>query len=49
MVVLQACDTLIDFILKGLRVHFRAELLIEAATLIGIQKLRGVTLVQEGP
>jgi len=49
MVVLQAGDALIDFVLQGLRVHFRAELLIEATTLVCSQDIRGVTLVQEGP
>jgi len=49
MVVLQAGDALIDFVLQGLRVHFRAELLIEAATLVDGQEILRVTLVQEGP
>ena len=49
MVVLQAGDALIYFVLQGLRVHFRAELLIEAATLVDSQEIRGVTLIQEGP
>ena len=46
MVVLQAGDTLIDFVLQGLRVHFRAELLIDAATLVDTEEILRVTLVQ---